>query len=71
MNKNEILKLLRAKQEKNYTIVPLKVYFKNNMVKVQIGLAKGKKQYDKKDSLKEKSQKREIAQATKNIKMYS
>ena len=41
------------------------------MVKVQIGLAKGKKQYDKKDSLKEKSQKREIAQATKNIKIYS
>lgn len=71
LNKNEILKLFRAKQEKNYTIVPLKVYFKNNLVKVQIGLAKGKKQYDKKDSLKEKSQKREIAQATKNIKMYS
>lgn len=58
-------------KKKKYTIVPLKVYFKNNMVKVQIGLAKGKKQYDKKDSLKEKSQKREIAQATKNIKMYS
>lgn len=68
LNMREIQKLTRAKQEKNYTIVPLKVYFKNNKVKVEIALAKGKKLYDKKDSLKEKSKQREIEQATKNIK---
>ncbi len=70
LNKQEIQKLLRAKQEKNYTIVPLKVFFKDNKVKVEIALAKGKKLYDKKDSLKEKSQKRDIEQATKHLKMY-
>lgn len=70
LNKQEIHKLIRAKQEKGYTIVPLKVYFKNNLVKVDIALAKGKKLYDKKETLKEKSQKREIEQATKNLKMY-
>lgn len=70
LNKREIQKLLKAKQEKGYTIVPLKVYFKNNYVKVLIGLAKGKKQYDKKQTLKEKSITKEINQATKNIKMF-
>lgn len=70
LNRREIQKLQRAKQEKGYTIVPLKVYIKNNLVKVDIALAKGKKLYDKKETLKEKSQKREIEQATKNLKMY-
>lgn len=70
LNKREIHKLQRAKQEKGFTIIPLKVYFKDNYVKVDIALAKGKKLYDKKDSLKEKSQKREIDQAVKNLKMY-
>lgn len=70
LNKQEIQKLTRAKLEKSYTIVPLKVYFKNNRVKVEIALAKGKKLYDKKQSLKEKSAKREIEHATKNLKTY-
>lgn len=65
LNKQEINKIIRAKQEKNYTIVPLKVYLNNNKVKVEIGLAKGKKLYDKKESLKEKSQKRYVEQVTK------
>ena len=70
LNRREIQKLFKAKQEKNYTIVPLKVYFKNNRVKIVIGLAKGKKLYDKKDSLKEKSQKRDLEQATKHLKTF-
>ena len=70
LNRREIQKLIRAKQEKGYTIIPLKVYFKNNLVKIDIALAKGKKLYDKKETLKQKSQKREIEQATKNFKMY-
>lgn len=69
LNKQEIQKLLKAKQEKHYTIVPLKVYIKNNRVKLEIGLAKGKKLYDKKETLKEKSQKRDIEQATKHLRM--
>ena len=70
LNKQEIQKLIRATKEKGYTLVPLKSYFKNNKVKVQIALAKGKKLYDKKEALKEKSQKREIEQATKHLKKY-
>jgi len=70
LNKREIQKLIRGVKEKSYTIVPLKVYFKDNKVKLEIGLAKGKKLYDKKDTLKEKAQKKEIERATKNIKMY-
>lgn len=70
LNKREILKLIRGTKEKGFTIVPLKVYLKNNLVKVEIALAKGKKLYDKKETLKEKSLQKEIKQATKNIKMY-
>ena len=70
LNKNEIQKLTKQTKEKNYTLVPTKVYFKNNIVKIEIGLAKGKKLYDKKEVLKEKSQKREIEQAVKKLKMY-
>ncbi|MBE7075043.1 MAG: SsrA-binding protein SmpB [Clostridiales bacterium] len=70
LNKREIQKLIRGKKEKSLTIVPLKVYFKNNKVKIEIALAKGKKLYDKKDTLKEKSLKKDIAQATKHLKQY-
>ena len=70
LNKREIAKLSRAIKEKGYTIVPIKVYFKNNKVKVQIGLAKGKKLYDKKETLKERSLDKEIKQATKNIRTF-
>ncbi len=70
LNKNEIQKLIKQTKEKSFTLVPTKVYFKNNIVKIEIGVAKGKKLYDKKDVLKEKSQQREVEQAIKKIKMY-
>ena len=70
LNKREILKLTRGIKEKNYAIVPLKVYLKNNLVKVEIALAKGKKLYDKKETLKQKAIDRQIKQETKNIKSY-
>ena len=47
-------------------IVPLKVYFKGSLVKVEIGLARGKKLYDKRQDLKEKDSKRDIERALKN-----
>ena len=58
-HKNEILKLDQKLKEKGYTIVPLEVYFKSGRVKVNIGLAKGKKLYDKRETIAKKDAKRE------------
>lgn len=66
LNKREILKLRDKIEISGYTLVPLKVYFKNNKVKVLLGLAKGKKNYDKRESLKERDIKKDIARALKN-----
>lgn len=60
LNKSEILKLQQKIDRDGYTIVPLKVYFSNQYAKVEIGLGKGKKKYDKRESLKEKDIKRQI-----------
>ena len=46
--------------QKGYTLVPLSVYFKGSLIKVEIALAKGKKQYDKRESLREKDDRREM-----------
>ncbi|MBO4872597.1 MAG: SsrA-binding protein SmpB [Lachnospiraceae bacterium] len=54
----EIRKLQAGVEKQGYTIVPLKVYFKGQRVKAEIGLAKGKKLYDKRESLKEKDMQR-------------
>lgn len=59
LHKAEINKLLGKTKEKGIAIVPLKVYFKGSLVKVEIGLAKGKKLYDKRQDLAKKDQKRE------------
>lgn len=59
MHKVEINKVLGKMKEKGITVVPLKVYFKDSLVKVEIGLAKGKKLYDKRDDIAKKDQKRE------------
>ena len=61
LHKSEIRKLLGSIKVKGYTIVPLKVYFKGSKVKVSIALAKGKKLYDKRDSIAKKDQAREAA----------
>jgi len=66
LHKKEI-KLLKEKVEKEgYTLVPLKLYFKNNVLKVLIGLGKGKKNYDKRETLKERDIKRRIETELKN-----
>lgn len=59
MHKREILKLQQKIKEKGYTLVPVEVYFKGSLVKVQIALAKGKKLYDKRDDIAKKDQRRE------------
>ncbi len=65
LHKREIKRLNAEVNEKGYTIVPVKMYFKNNRVKLEIALAKGKKNYDKRNDLKVKTQKREIEKALK------
>lgn len=59
MHKYEINKLLGKIKEKGFTLVPTQVYFKEGKVKVEVGLARGKKLYDKREDLAKKDQKRE------------
>ena len=60
LHKQEIEKLLGRTTEKGYTIMPLQVYLKNGKCKVEIGLAKGKKLYDKREAIAKKDQRREL-----------
>ncbi|MFA9354103.1 SsrA-binding protein SmpB [Pediococcus pentosaceus] len=66
LHKKEILKLQEETKNKGITIVPLKMYLKNGFAKVLIGVAKGKHEYDKRESLKKRDQQREIDRALKN-----
>lgn len=59
LHKSEIAKIVGKVNEKGYTLVPLKVYFKDSLVKVEVALCRGKHTYDKKQSLKEKDLKRD------------
>lgn len=59
MHRYEINKLIGKVKEKGYTLVPLQVYFKDGKVKVEIGLARGKKLYDKREDIAKKDQRRE------------
>lgn len=59
LHKEEIRKIERKIAEKGFTLVPLQVYFKGSLVKVEIGVAKGKKLYDKRQDIAKKDQKRE------------
>ena len=65
MHRREIDKLLSKIKEKRFTLVPLQVYFKGSLVKVEIGLARGKKLYDKRDDIAKKDAKREMERSFK------
>ncbi len=65
LHKREIMRLLGKSQEKGYTIIPTKLYWKNNLVKVEIALAKGKKLHDRRQELKEKAMRRELERELK------
>lgn len=65
MHKKEILKLSNKITLEGYTLIPLKVYFKNNKAKILLGLCKGKKDYDKRESIKERDIKRELEKKIK------
>lgn len=70
MHKREILKLQQKISEKGYTLVPVEVYFKGSLVKVQIALAKGKKLYDKRQDIAKKDQRREAERDFKVKNLY-
>ncbi|MBM7648729.1 SsrA-binding protein [Bacillus ectoiniformans] len=63
LHKKQIAKLIGETKEEGYSIVPLKMYLKNGYAKVLIGLARGKKKYDKREDLKKKEAKRDIERA--------
>lgn len=66
LRKKEIRYLQGKLQEKGLTIVPLSVYTKNRFIKVEIAIARGKKQYDKREALKKRDTQRELRQALKS-----
>ena len=70
MHKYEINKLIGKVKEKGYTLVPLQVYFKEGKVKVEIGLARGKKLYDKREDIAKKDQRREAEKEFKVKNLY-
>ena len=68
LNKHEINKLRGAVTKKGYTLVPTKVYFKDGLVKIEVGVAKGKELHDKRQALAEKQTKRDIDRQLKEYR---
>ena len=70
LHKNEINKMMGQVAQKGFTIVPLKVYFKGSLVKVEIGLARGKKLYDKRQDIAKKDARRDTEREFKVKNLY-
>ncbi|KGF29999.1 SsrA-binding protein SmpB [Oligella urethralis] len=66
MHKHEINKLIGRVEQRGFTLVPLNLYYKNGLIKMTVGLAKGKKQHDKRATIKERDWEREKARIMKN-----
>ena len=65
LHRQEIKRLYRKVNEKGHTVVPLKLYFKGGKVKLSIALVKGKRQYDKREAIKSRDEKRDLDRARK------
>ena len=65
LNKREINRLIGLTKQKGYTLIPISLYFKGNFVKVELGIGKGKKLYDKRQDIAKKDAERKINQAIK------
>jgi SsrA-binding protein len=63
LHKQEIKRLIGKTRERGFTLVPLAIYFKNGRAKIEIGLGKGKAQYDKRETIKKREQDREMERA--------
>jgi SsrA-binding protein len=68
MHRSEISRLTGKVAAKGFTLIPLKIYFKDSFAKVEIGLARGKKLFEKRDTIKEREARREIERAMKGRK---
>lgn len=66
MHKNEILKINEKVKLEGYTLIPIRLYFKKNIAKISLGLCKGKKDYDKRETIKQRDIDREISKRFKN-----
>jgi SsrA-binding protein len=69
LHKSEIKRLLGKTQEKGFSLVPLKIYFKDGKAKIEIALARGKKEYDKRESIKRKEENRELDRIRKRNRL--
>lgn len=65
LHNRELRRLLGKLQERGYTLIPLRLYFKDQHAKVELGLARGKKKYDKRETIKRREQQREMDRAKK------
>ncbi len=70
LHRHEVNKILDEVTQKGYTLVPLQVYLKGSLVKVQVGLGRGKKLYDKRDTIAKKDQRREAEKDFKIKNLY-
>ena len=70
MHKKEILKLFGQSKQQGFSIIPISIYFKGSNVKVQVGLCKGKKLYDKREDMAKKSAQRTMERALKDLSRY-
>ncbi|MFQ5586672.1 MAG: SsrA-binding protein SmpB [Thermodesulfobacteriota bacterium] len=68
LHKREVQKLIGKTKERGYTLIPTRIYFKNGKAKVELGLAKGKKVYDKREAIKKKVMEREAEKSLKGRK---
>jgi SsrA-binding protein len=66
LHKKEILRLKTSLEQEGLTLIPIRLYFKDNKLKVSLGICKGKKLYDKRETMKEKDQRREASKLMKN-----
>jgi len=67
LHKKELIKLERATKEKGLTLIPLKIYLKKGKIKIEVGLCKGKKLYDKRETSKKRDADREMDRISKNF----
>lgn len=66
LHKKEIKKISERQEQQGLTLIPLKLYFKKNKLKVELGICRGKKNYDKRESIKERDIKRSVEKELKN-----
>jgi SsrA-binding protein len=65
LHRRELKRLLGKLAERGYTLIPLKLYFKDEYAKVELGLAKGKKKFDKRETIRQREEQRELERARK------